>query len=121
MPYLTNSGTISGGAVVFDRSKVLGTGKGDKMNLYLDFARSGSETVTLSISVKSEVVDNYHYVSYLNPTNNVVTIQPVVLNVTGKYIVPINIGKDVEIIKVEQTGLVSSTLSVEYGQDNFYA
>jgi hypothetical protein len=120
MPILTNSGTVIGGAVIFDRSEVLGTSKGDKMNLYLDFTRSGAETVTLSVAVKSEVVSDYHYVSYLD-TSNIVKQQPVVLNATGKYIVPVTVGKDVEEIKIEQTGLTSSTLSVNYGLDNFYA
>lgn len=117
MPILTDSGTVVAGAVVFDRSEVLGTGKGDKINLYLDL--SGSETVTLSIAVKSEVVSDYHYISYLD-SSNVVKKQPVVLSGAGKYIVPLVIGKDVEEIMIEEAGL-SSTLSVNYGYDNFYA
>lgn len=119
MPILTDTGTISEGTVIFDRTEVLGTSRGDKMNLYLDFTRAGTETVTLSIAVKDADLD-YHYVSYLSSTN-IVTKQPVVLNLTGKYIVPITIGKDVEEIKIEQAGLTNSTLSVNYGLDNYYA
>jgi len=120
MPLLTNTGTVIAGAVVFDRSDVLGTSRGDKMNLYLDFTRGGTETVTLSVAVKSNELGVYHYVSYLN-TTNIVTKQPITLNLTGKYIIPVVIGKDVEEIKIEQAGLTTSTLSVNYGQDNFYA
>lgn len=119
MPILTTTGTVIGGAVYFDRTEILGTSRGDKMNLYLNFTRSATETVTLSVAVKDDALD-YHYVSYLSSTN-IVTKQPIVLNLTNKYVVPIVIGKDVEQIKIEQTGLTNSTLSIEYGLDNFYA
>lgn len=120
MPILTTTGTISSGTVIFDRTNVLGTSRGDKINLYLDFTRGGTETVTLSVAVKDSTLNVYHYISYLS-TTNIVTKQPIVLNLTGKYVIPVVIGKDVEEIKIEQTGLTNSTLSINHGLDNYYS
>lgn len=116
---LTNTGTITATySVLYDKSEIQGTSKGESVYLYLDFVKNGVEAPTFSVSVKeANLGDNYFTLSSANPTLTQVTY---LLGATGKYAINVGTGKNIEAVKVDCGLFTTSTLTVDFGLDSFY-
>ena len=117
---LTNTGTISGQKVIYDKSQIEGTSKGESLYFYLDFVKDGSEVPTFSISVReANLGSNYYTLSY--PVTGVMTHTGYTLSATGKYAFSVSTGKNIEYVAVDLSLFTTSTLTVDFGLDNYYA
>jgi hypothetical protein len=117
----TANGTISGLDVIYDKSAIEGTSRGESLYVYLDFVKGGAETPTFTIQVKESSVSNNYY-TLSAPVSGVVTMNGYTLSATGKYAISVNTGKNVEAVKVAMGAtFATSTLSVNFGLDNYYA
>lgn len=117
---MTNTGTVSGMKVTYNKTEISGESRGEKIFLYLDFVKDGSEAPVLSVSVKeSSIGDNYY--TLLTPIAGVFTTITHTLSATGKYAIDVTTGKNVEYVAADLTLFTTSTLTVDFGLDNYFA
>jgi len=98
----------------------MGTGRGDVINMYIDFTLAGGETVGIQVECNSNALDNNSY-KISNLVSGTITTISVNLGSTGKYVVPVSIPKDADVIYFVISGLTLSDLSINLGLDNYYA
>jgi len=117
---MTNTGTVSGQKVIYNKTEIQGESRGQKIYLYLDFVKDGAETPTLSVSVKETTIgDNYY--TLLTPIDGVYTTITHTLSETGKYALDVTTAKSVEYVAVDLSLFTTSTLTIDFGLDNYFA
>lgn len=117
----TNTGTVSGMKVIYDKTPILGEGRGSKMFIYLDFTKDGTESPTISFTVKdTNISDNYYTLLSKGTSGNFATIQ-YNLPATRKVAIEIETGKSVEYVAADSTLFTTSTLIIDFALDNYFA
>lgn len=120
MAITTVNGELDDSSIIFDRSKLLGRGRGDKINLYVDLEVINAETIDITAECNNFDIDDEYYKVFKGDGTSLTEVK-YSLTDTDKYIIPITIPKEVEKIKINVDGLTDSNININVGFDNFYA